>query len=95
MWIVQHSAHGLWAGNQWTHALPLATEYEDPDKALTVADAFHLADCSFDHAKARETCQNMKCTVRNKDTGETYQPPALVNSKHIYARINWRKVRSS
>jgi hypothetical protein len=92
-WIVQHKKHGLWAGNQWTHSIHEATTYTDPDKALIVADSFHLADCTYDRTLARNTVNDTKCTVKNRDTGEVYEAPALVGSKHIFARINWQEVR--
>ena len=54
-WIIQHPEQDLWAGNRWTHATALATVYDDPDKAQVVADAFHLADCTYDRNLARNT----------------------------------------
>ena len=92
-WIIQHPEQGLWAGNRWTYATALATVYDDPDKAQVVADAFHLADCTYDRNLARNTINEMKCTVKNLKTGKAYEAPALVGSKFIFARINWREVR--
>jgi hypothetical protein len=83
---------GLWTGHGWTQDPNLAHRYENPDEAQDMADALHLAGCTFDHAKARRTVGDSLFVVRHSITGEAYKPKPLVNKPlHFFIREGWRE----
>jgi hypothetical protein len=90
MWIVVGIIEGrdkIWSGNMFGTKSELFTQYESGDEAQETADAFHLADCSFDHEKARKEVSNSKFVVRDYHTGEAYVPPSLITNKFIFDRV--------
>jgi hypothetical protein len=77
----------IWSGNGFGTEPELFTEYESGDDAQKNADALHLADCSFDHEKARRTINESRFVVRDWQTGEAFKPKPLVSSKHLFTRM--------
>lgn len=94
MWIMTGNFKGLiklWNGHGWTVDMEEAKKFEDPDEAQRVADSLHIADCSFDVAKARETVFKSHFVVGNVDSGKVYEPPPLIKNRFIFDREKRRK----
>jgi hypothetical protein len=82
-WVVQ-SEYGIFNGTGWGK-LDEAKLFPIGPEAQETADALHLADCSFNHEKARDT--QSRFTVRNYITGKTYIPAPLIDNKRFFLRV--------
>jgi hypothetical protein len=74
----------LFTGTGWTTRAALAVEYDTPDHAQDDCDGLHLADCLFNHVKARET--KSKFRVIDIENNVLYSPKPLVKDKTYYKR---------
>lgn len=94
-WVIYHEEYGMFSGNGWTKQGFLAQRYEDGDEAQQCADALHLANCNFDHTKARDTESEyeVRDLFRGQVRSETSdQKQTLLhkrNQSHLIRGLQW------